>query len=79
MTVSTGSGVTPSDVADIADAVWDEPLSGHSTAGTTGEALDDAATASEVWSYSVSGKVASERLRDADDNAEVTQAKVDQL
>lgn len=59
--------------------VWDEALSSHTTAGSAGKVLADAATASEVWSYSVSGKVASERLRDADDNAEVTQAKVDQL
>lgn len=29
--------------AEIADAVWDEQLSGHLTAGSTGEALDDAA------------------------------------
>ena len=28
----------------IADAVWDEQLSGHTTAGSTGEALDDAST-----------------------------------
>lgn len=26
----------------IADAVWDEPLSGHTTTGSTGKALDDA-------------------------------------
>jgi hypothetical protein len=35
--IATGSGVTPSDVTDIADAVWDEALSGHTTAGTMGD------------------------------------------
>lgn len=34
--------------ADVADAVWDEPLSGHTSAGTTGEALDDVPTAAEI-------------------------------
>lgn len=28
-------------VADIADAVWDEPTSGHTSAGTFGKAVDD--------------------------------------
>jgi hypothetical protein len=28
--------------AEIADAVWDEAIAGHLTAGSTGEALDDA-------------------------------------
>jgi hypothetical protein len=32
-------------VGAIADAVWDEPLSGHLTAGTTGAELNDAGTA----------------------------------
>ena len=33
------AGASP---ADIADAVWDEALSGHLTAGSAGKALDDA-------------------------------------
>lgn len=53
--VTSGSGVLPSDVTDIADAVWDESLSGHTTAGTTGEALDDAGGAGNPWSVAVSG------------------------
>ena len=31
-------------IAEIADGVWDEVLSGHLTAGTTGKALSDAST-----------------------------------
>ena len=37
-------GSAPS-AADIADAVWDEALSGHTTAGTTGKKLTDLANA----------------------------------
>lgn len=32
--VTSGSGVTEQDKLDIADRVWDEPLTGHATAGT---------------------------------------------
>lgn len=42
ISVNTGSGVTPSDITDIAEAVWDEAASGHTTAGTTGKYLADA-------------------------------------
>lgn len=60
--VSVGSGVLPSDITAIASAVWDTVLANHLTAGTTGEALDDAAqgggggggggaTAQQVWEY----------------------------
>lgn len=31
--------------AEIADAVWDEALSGHTTAGTAGKTLSDLSTA----------------------------------
>lgn len=37
ITVATGGGGSP---AAIADAVWDEPLSGHTTAGSAGRILD---------------------------------------
>lgn len=39
---AVGSGVTPTDITDIAAAVWDEATSGHTTAGTTGKTLTDA-------------------------------------
>lgn len=45
-TIVSGSGVTPSDITAIADAVWDEELSGHTTTGTTGKKLSDTATSS---------------------------------
>lgn len=36
---TVGSGVLPSDITDIADAVWDELIAGHAIAGSAGEAL----------------------------------------
>ena len=36
----SSSSLTPTDIADIADAVWDETLADHLSAGSTGEALD---------------------------------------
>jgi hypothetical protein len=37
----TGGGGGGASAADIADAVWDEALSGHTTSGTAGKALGD--------------------------------------
>lgn len=45
-TTATGFAV-PGDIpsaADVADAVWDEPIADHATAGSTGEALSNAET-----------------------------------
>ena len=42
----TSDALAASALNEIADAVWDEALSGHSTSGSTGEALDDAAAGS---------------------------------
>jgi len=42
-------------VDDIVDAVWDEAMAGHTTAGTTGEKLDDAGSAGNPWSTTISG------------------------
>jgi hypothetical protein len=36
-------------VGEIADGVWDEPTSGHTTAGTTGKALIDSGAAGNPW------------------------------
>lgn len=45
---------------EIADAVWDEALSGHTTAGSTGEALDDAGgAAADPWDTALPGAYAS--------------------
>lgn len=42
-------------VAEIADAVWDEVLSGHLTAGTTGAALNAAGSAGDPWTTALPG------------------------
>jgi hypothetical protein len=42
-------------VAEIADAVWDEVLSGHLTSGTTGAGLNAAGSAGDPWSTSLPG------------------------
>ncbi len=47
--------VTPPTSADIADAVWDEALSGHTAAGSAGKALADAGSAGDPWSTAVPG------------------------
>jgi hypothetical protein len=41
--------------ATIADSVWDETLSGHLGAGSTGEALNAAGAAGDPWSTSIPG------------------------
>jgi hypothetical protein len=41
--------------ATIADAVWDEVLSGHLTAGSTGNALNAAGSAGDPWSTALPG------------------------
>ena len=48
------SGAAPS-AADIADAVCDEALSGHATAGTVGAALTAASSAGDPWATIVPG------------------------
>jgi hypothetical protein len=50
--VSTASA--PS-AATVADAVWDEVLSGHLTGGSTGNALNAAGSAGDPWSTSLPG------------------------
>lgn len=41
--------------AALVDLIWDEPTSGHSTAGTTGKALTDAGSAGDPWSTALPG------------------------
>lgn len=40
----TSGTITQGDIDDIVDGVWDEVISGHTTAGTTGKTLKDAKT-----------------------------------
>jgi hypothetical protein len=44
--------------ADVADAVWDEALSGHAGAGSAGAALSAAGTAGDPWSIDIPGAYA---------------------
>lgn len=41
-------------VGEVVDGVWDEPTSGHTTAGTTGKALIDSGAAGNPWSTDLS-------------------------
>lgn len=43
-----------SSAAAIADAVWDEAISGHLSAGTTGEKLNNASAAGNPWDTDIS-------------------------
>jgi len=45
----------PPTSADIADAVWDEALSGHLSSGSTGNALNAAGSAGDPWSTALPG------------------------
>lgn len=66
----TAAALDSSAGAEIADAVWDEDLSGHLGAGSTGEALDAAAgagtpptaadIADAVWDEDLTGHVAAD-------------------
>lgn len=48
------TGSAPS-AASIADAVWDEAISGHLTSGTTGASLNAAGSAGDPWSTTLPG------------------------
>lgn len=49
-----GGGSAPT-AGQIADAVWDEAISGHLTAGSTGNALNAAGSAGDPWSTALPG------------------------
>lgn len=46
---------TTSSLDAVADKVWDEALSGHTTAGTAGKALSDAGTGADPWATNLPG------------------------
>jgi len=63
---NVGSGIIPQDIEDIADAVWDETLSEHLSAGSTGDALNNmsggsspSVIADAVWDESTAGHTSS--------------------
>jgi len=45
----------PPTAAEVADAVWDEAISGHLTSGTTGAALNAAGSSGDPWSTTLPG------------------------
>lgn len=48
-------GATAPTAAQVADAVWDELLSGHAVSGSTGEALSAAGSAGDPWITALPG------------------------
>lgn len=53
--IADNAGGASLTAADIADAVWDEVLSGHLTGGTTGNALNAAGAAGDPWTTTLPG------------------------
>ncbi len=51
--VITAASMATDAGAEIADAVWDEVLSGHTTAGTAGKGLIDSSSAGNPWSTDI--------------------------
>lgn len=54
-----GTDTLDAPVAAIADAVWDEALSGHGAAGSAGEALSNSGSAADPWGTALPGAYAS--------------------
>lgn len=53
--VLTAAAMAADAGAEIADAVWDEAISGHLAAGTTGAALNGAGSAGDPWNTALPG------------------------
>ncbi len=53
--VITATALATSAVDEISDGVWDEQLSGHTTAGSAGKALSDAGSAGDPWGTALPG------------------------
>jgi hypothetical protein len=51
----TGYTLTSGEQDAIVDKIWDEPTSGHQTAGTTGKAITDAQSAGDPWATALPG------------------------
>lgn len=58
-TVGTANTVGSTGLTAIADAAWDEALSGHSTSGTAGAALSAASAAGDPWATALPGSYTS--------------------
>ncbi|MEZ5421126.1 MAG: hypothetical protein R2708_27830 [Vicinamibacterales bacterium] len=59
-----GTGLEAAAAAVIADAVWDEDLSGHVTSGTAGQTLGDVATGTPPTAAAIADAVWEEALAD---------------
>lgn len=57
--ISSRNATAPPAASAVADAVWDEAISGHGSAGTTGQALGAAGAASDPLLNAVPGAYAS--------------------
>jgi hypothetical protein len=53
--VSSRNATTPPTADAIADAVWDEPMAGHNTAGTAGSQLTAAGASGDPWATVIPG------------------------
>ncbi len=75
ITTVSGSGVTPGDVSDIADAVWDEALADHTTPATYGLDTTSAEAADAVWDETASEHTTAGSFGDFMQNKLLTVAK----
>jgi hypothetical protein len=67
--VLKAAGLATDAVNEIADGIWDEALSGHTTSGTAGELLNHTATAgagATTWTYTLTSTVGGTPIADAD-------------
>lgn len=55
VTTEIAAGLSIPTAAAIADAVWDESLGAHLTAGSTGDALNDAGASGDPWNTALPG------------------------
>lgn len=84
--LASASYTTPPTVGAIADQVWDEVLSGHLTAGTTGAALNASGSAGDPWATALpgaygagtAGKIVGDNLN-ATVSSRATQTSVDTI
>jgi hypothetical protein len=74
----TAAGLASDAVTEVVNGVWNEPTSGHTTAGTTGKALIDSGAAGNPWSTDLatgySGTQAGNILNNVKSQADLIQA-----
>jgi hypothetical protein len=74
----TAAGLASDAVTEVVNGVWNEPTSGHTTAGTTGKALIDSGAAGNPWSTDLatgySGTQAGNILNNVNSQTDLIQA-----